>query len=166
MMNEIAAIGTKLVTYTLGKGTPIVMLGGMGTGHAYLRPGMDVLADDFQLVYYDPRGTGNSPLGDEGRVTLGGSVEDLDALRAGLGLDRLNVVGHSFGADLALCYAGRYPERVQSLVLVSPGPPLTPDHRRIYRIPTFPPFPTGARSLCHMRQSSTWRLGAICLGRH
>jgi proline iminopeptidase len=131
-MNEITANGTRLATYTLGEGASVLLLGGMGIGHAYLRPGMDVLADEFKLVYYDPRGTGNSPLGDESRVTIAGNIEDLEALRVGLGLDQLNLLGHSFGADLAVCYAGRYPERVRSLVLASPGPPFTPDLKEAF----------------------------------
>jgi proline iminopeptidase len=93
---------------------------------------MDVLARRFEVIYYDQRGSGHSPVGDPDRVTLQGSIDDLNGLRQGLGIDRLNLVGHSFGADLAVCYAGRHPDRVASLVVASPGPPFTPDLMEIF----------------------------------
>lgn len=51
-------------------------------------------------------------------------VRDLEALRAGLVSDRLNLVGHSSGAILGLLYAADHPDRVTCVVAANPGPPL------------------------------------------
>ena len=112
----------------VGSGKPLLMLhGGPGIGHSYLRPGMDALADAYRAIYYDQRGSGRTPLGDEGKVTLAGGIADLEGLRRKLGIKRLNLVGHSFGAILGLLYASRHPEAVASLVVANPGPPFVPE---------------------------------------
>ncbi|HEY3208597.1 MAG TPA: alpha/beta hydrolase [Actinomycetota bacterium] len=125
--------GTELYYRSVGSGTPpvITVHGGPGLGHYYLRPGMDALADRFRVVYYDQRGSGRSELGDPDRVTLAGGIDDLKALIEGLGIERANLVGHSFGADLIALFASRHPDRVASLVLANPGPPFDPDQQSV-----------------------------------
>jgi proline iminopeptidase len=126
----VSAEGTELYYRSVGSGTPVIMVhGGPGLGHYYLRPGMDALADRFRVVYYDQRGSGRSELGDPDRVTLAGGIEDLKALIEGLGIERANLVGHSFGADLIALFASQHPHRVASLVLANPGPPFDPDQQ-------------------------------------
>src|SRR5919197_1646310 len=126
----VPAEGTELYYRSVGSGTPVIMIhGGPGLGHYYLRPGMDALADRFRLVYYDQRGTGRTEVGDPDRIALGGGVEDLLALIDGLGIERANLVGHSFGADLAVLFASQHPTRVGSLVLANPGPPFEPEQQ-------------------------------------
>lgn len=98
----------------------LVMHGGLGLDHTYLRPWLDPLADDVRLVYYDHRGNGRS----ERPASLDGVdhatwADDADALRDRLGEDRIVLLGHSYGAFLALEYALRHPERLRGLVLVS-----------------------------------------------
>lgn len=108
-----------------GEGKPLLALhGGPGLGYAYMRP-LDRWAEEFQLIYYDQRGSGRTPVGDEARLSVSGGLEDLDGLREAFGLQRANLVGHSFGALIALMYAARYPDRTASLVLLNPAPPLT-----------------------------------------
>jgi pimeloyl-ACP methyl ester carboxylesterase len=48
-------------------------------------------------------------------------ARDVEALRAELGLERFDLLGHSAGGSVALLYAGAYPERIGHLVLLSPG---------------------------------------------
>jgi len=111
----------------VGDGTPLVVVhGAIGLGAAYMR-GLDRWADTFRLVYYDQRGSGATPLGDPGKVSFAGGIEDLDRLRAALGIDRVNLVGHSAGAILAALYAGSHPESTSSVVLLNAAPPLIPD---------------------------------------
>ncbi len=95
------------VAYTaVGSGTPLLVLhGGPGIGPGYLRA-LDAWADEFRLVYYDQRGSGETELGDPEKVSFKGHIDDLDALRAGLGIDQANLVGHSAGGLLAMAYAG------------------------------------------------------------
>jgi proline iminopeptidase len=110
----------------VGEGVPLIVVhGAIGLGVTYMR-GLDRWADTFQMVYYDQRGSGATQLGDPERVSFAGAIEDLDGLRAALGIDRVNLVGHSAGAILAAMYAGTRPETTSSVVLLDAGPPLVP----------------------------------------
>lgn len=118
---------TQIAYTTVGSGKPLIVVhGGPGIGPGYLR-GLDAWSDEFKVVYYDQRGSGDTPLGDVTKVSFSGGIEDLDALREGLGIERANLVGHSFGALLALLYAAHRPETTGSLVLLNPAPPFVPE---------------------------------------
>lgn len=111
----------------VGNGPPILVIhGGPGLDHEYLRPGLDVLASAGTLIYYDQRGTGRSdaPL-DETGITWDAFLGDIEELRQVLGHDRLTVLGHSFGGILALDYALRHPERTAALILMNVPEPGT-----------------------------------------
>jgi pimeloyl-ACP methyl ester carboxylesterase len=62
-----------------------------------------------------------------GQFTTAASVEDLEALRAAAGYEKLVIYGVSYGTKVAMDYASRHPERVESLVLDSPVPQSGPD---------------------------------------
>lgn len=111
----------------IGDGTPLVLVhGAIGLGSTYLRA-LDTWADDVRLVQYDQRGCGLTPLGDGTKATMSGGVDDLEHLRRGLGLDRVQLLGHSAGAYLAALYAATHPETTSAVVLLDPGPPLAPE---------------------------------------
>ena len=113
-----------------GAGTPLVVLhGAIGLGSTYMAP-FDDWGDDVRVIRYDQRGSGHTPLGDVRKVSFPGGLEDLDGLRRALGLDRVHVLGHSAGAYLAALYAAQHPDLVSALVMLNPGPPLTPDLMR------------------------------------
>lgn len=118
----VEADAARLFTTSVGEGEAIVVLhGGPGLDHSYLRPGMDRLADTYRVIYYDQRGTGRSTgEADSSRLTIGQFVDDLEHVRKGLFLERLNLLGHSWGGLLSLAYALEYPDRVASIVLASP----------------------------------------------
>ena len=128
VISKTLAVGDIEVACTLvGEGVPVVVLhGAIGLGSTYMRP-LDPWGEDFQLVYYDQRGSGHTPLGDVRRVSFAGGVEDLEGVREALGLDRIALVGHSAGAHLAALYAGLHPATTSSLVLLNAGPPLVPE---------------------------------------
>jgi proline iminopeptidase len=110
----------------VGEGTPLIVVhGAIGLGATYMR-GLDRWADAFQLVYYDQRGSGRTPLGDPERVSFAGAIDDLDRFRAALGIERVNLVGHSAGAILAAMYAGTRPTSTSSVMLLNTAPPLIP----------------------------------------
>ena len=113
----------------IGGGPPVVVLhGGPGAHHDYLLPGFDALADGRELIYYDQRGGGRSPVPRDVPVGWTEHVADLEALRAQWGLDRLTIVGYSWGGLLALLYALEH--RASGSSGWRWSPPLPPGARR------------------------------------
>ena len=113
-----------------GQGPPLVLLhGGPGVGD-YLGDSvlLDWLARGYTVCAYDQRGCRHSV--SSGPFTLAANADDLEAVRVCLGDRRLTLLGHSWGAFLALYYASRYPQALRRLVLVSPLPPRTGWQRR------------------------------------
>jgi proline iminopeptidase len=120
---KVAVRGVELFVRRVGTGHPTVVLhGGPGAHHDYLRPGFDGLARGRELIYYDQRGGGQSAVPREVPVGWTEQVADLEALRESWRLERMTVVGYSWGGLLALLYAVGQPGRIGRLVLVSPAP--------------------------------------------
>jgi proline iminopeptidase len=114
-----------LAWYERGSGPTVIALsGGPGDDHSYLRPVVEPLAAQFRWILYDQRGTGRSVLArlDEQTLHPDRLVADLEALRLHLGQECLRLVGHSWGANLALLYSATYPDRADRVVLVGLGP--------------------------------------------
>jgi proline iminopeptidase len=122
--SRIPVGNTSLYARTIGEGQPIIVLhGGPDFDHRYLVPDLDRLSDAFRLIYYDQRGRGESAAGVRPEdVTLGSELDDLDKVRQYFRLDAPVLLGHSWGAVLALEYALRYPTRVSRLILMNPAP--------------------------------------------
>jgi len=100
-----------------GRGDPLLLMhGGPGLDHVSLTP-FRRLADRHTVVLYDHRGNGRST-GAVTSMTWENLTADADTLREKLGFERWAVLGHSFGGQVALEYALRYPERVSRLVLL------------------------------------------------
>jgi proline iminopeptidase len=115
--------GVRIFERRIGSGSPAVVLhGGPGAHHDYLLPGFDALARDRELIYYDQRGGGQSPVPRETPVGWREHVADLEELRRQWGLERLTIIGYSWGGLLAQLYATEYPNQVGRLALVSPAP--------------------------------------------
>jgi proline iminopeptidase len=100
----------------------VVLHGGPGAHHDYLLPNFDALAQGRELIYYDQRGGGRSPVPRETPVGWREQVADLEELRGHWRLEQLTLVGYSWGGLLALLYAVEHPTRVARLALVSPAP--------------------------------------------
>jgi proline iminopeptidase len=113
-----------LYVRAIGQGPPVIVLhGGPDFDHSYLLPDLDRLADSFRLIYYDQRGRGRSAARVRPEdVTLASELEDIDRVRQHFRLDAPTLLGHSWGAVLALEYALRYPKRVARLILMNPAP--------------------------------------------
>lgn len=115
--------GVSIFERTIGSGPPAVVLhGGPGAHHDYLLPGFDDLARNRELIYYDQRGGGQSPVPRETPVGWREQVADLEELRRQWDLEQLSLVGYSWGGLLAQLYATEFPERVGRLALISPAP--------------------------------------------
>src|SRR6266571_9063676 len=115
--------GVRLHTRRVGSDPPVVVLhGGPGADYAYLLPQYDRLAHGRALLFYDQRGGGRSPVSRDVPVGWQEHVADLEALRGHWELDRLTLVGYSWGGLLALLYALEHPDRIARLALVSSAP--------------------------------------------
>lgn len=118
--------GVRLFYRVLGASpdTIVVLHGGPGFSLAYLAEDLAPLAVRHTLILYDQRGAGRSTLvADSAALTGERFAEDLDAVRRHFRLEHVTLLGHSWGAGLAALYAIRYPERVQSMLLVGAMPP-------------------------------------------
>lgn len=117
-----AGDGVRLWYTTRGRGTPIVVIhGGAGMDHKSLAADLVPLERNHRVIYYDQRGGGRSTLTE--RLTIDDHVADLEALRRDLGLEKVTLLGHSFGPAIAALYAIRHPERVERMIFLGPIPP-------------------------------------------
>ncbi|MGW1545456.1 alpha/beta fold hydrolase [Streptomyces sp. NPDC002346] len=113
--------GTNLAYHVFGDGNPVVCLPGGPTDSVYLGD-LGGLSTHRQLIRLDLRGTGRSEMPeDAASCRCDRLVDDLEALREHLGLDQMDLLAHSAGANLAALYVGRHPERVSKLALITPS---------------------------------------------
>ncbi|MFF7216142.1 alpha/beta fold hydrolase [Streptomyces sp. NPDC008238] len=113
--------GTELAYHDLGSGRPLLCLPGGPQDSLYLGD-LGGLSAHRRLIRPDLRGTGLSGLpADLASCRCDRLVDDVEALCQHLGLDRVDVLAHSAGANIAVQWAGRRPERVGRLVLVTPS---------------------------------------------
>jgi proline iminopeptidase len=108
-------------TYGAGPATPLLVLhGGPGMPSYYLER-LAGLASERPVVFFDQLGCGRSDRPDDASLwTVDRAVDEVEAVRRGLGLGRVHVLGHSWGGFLGLAHATRHGEHVASLVLSSP----------------------------------------------
>jgi proline iminopeptidase len=133
----LVAPNIELYHFESGTGTPILTVHG-GPGFPPTQPwrAAPLLADRFRLIYYHQRGCGQStrPISSfpgpnmygnmrqlNQSLGLGAQVADIERIRGILGVDKLILIGHSFGADLAAFYAAEFPEHIRALVYVAPA---------------------------------------------
>jgi proline iminopeptidase len=113
---------------TTGSGLAVIAInGGPGLTHAYMVQNdlWERIAQRRLVVFYDQRGTGASKPRGGGRLsqTMGAQVADLEAVRQALKLEKVALVGDSYGGLVAMAYAAAHPQHVAKLVLSdSPGP--------------------------------------------
>jgi proline iminopeptidase len=106
-----------------GPDTVVVLHGGPSLGLAYLAPDLEDLGRELTLLHYDQRGVGRSTVPPGADLAVARHVADLEALRRHFGLDRLVLLGHSWGAMLAAHYAATHPERVARMLFIDPMVP-------------------------------------------
>lgn len=105
---EIAVDGFKLFVQSVGAehGYPLLVLhGGPGLDHTEMSPWLDPLGDRFRLLYLDQRGQGRSQRVDPATLSLDRFAADITGLAAALDLRDYAVLGHSYGAFVALTHA-------------------------------------------------------------
>ena len=109
----------------VGEGEPYIILhGGPGMYHDELFPFFLDFASTNKVVFYDQRGNGKSILKKIDSTTFNVElmVEDLEELRKEFGIEKINIIGHSWGGLLAMYYGVKYPENLKRLILVDAAP--------------------------------------------
>jgi proline iminopeptidase len=117
-MRPVAADdGRRLWAVTIGSGDPLIVChGGPGIWDQFGDLAA-MLRDDLHVIRWDQRGCGRSER--RGPYSMARTVADLEAVRAHFGKEKVALLGHSWGAQVALRYALDNPDRVSSLVYVS-----------------------------------------------
>src|SRR5688500_11071164 len=86
-------------------------------------PGLRSLAAEHRVVAYDQRGCGQSGVPDvEQPLAMSRHVDDVESVRAALGLERPIILAHSFGSVLAILFALQHPERLSRLIVLGGAP--------------------------------------------
>ena len=104
----------------VGTGPAVLLLHGLGCDHRTWLPVIDALSRSFTVIAPDLLGHGMS---DKPRAdySVGGFANGMRDLLTVLGVDKVTVVGHSFGGGVAMQFAYQFPERTERLVLVGSG---------------------------------------------
>ena len=106
--------------YGQGKAV-LILMGGPGFSGEGMEPVAQMIAKKGRAIVPDQRGSGGSIPEDPEAVTLDATVSDFEALREELGLEKWTVWGCSWGGMLAMHYASKFPESIESLILVGSG---------------------------------------------
>jgi pimeloyl-ACP methyl ester carboxylesterase len=152
MPSLVSADGTRLEYHRTGEGETVVCLpGGPMQSSAYLGD-LGGLSAYRSLVRLDLRGTGESaPPADPASYRVDRQVGDVEALRAELELERIDLLAHSAGCALALLYATQYPDRIGQLALIAPTP----------RVVGLEIADQDRRELAEQRRGEPWFAGAF-----
>ena len=100
---------------------PLLVLHGGPGSSSYSLQGLKDLAIDRPVVLYDQLGCGKSDRPDDDSLwTLDRFVEEVGLVQKGLGLNKVHILGHSWGTTLAAAYYFREPEGISSIIFSSP----------------------------------------------
>ena len=117
---QVSIHGHRVCYRRAGAGPVLLLLHGIGDSSATWIPAMRLLQRSYTVLAPDLPGHGNSanPLGDYSLGSHASSMRDLLHL---LSIERVTVVGHSFGGGVAMQFAYQFPGRCERLVLVDAG---------------------------------------------
>lgn len=119
---DVTVEGTRIFYHPIGpeQNYPLIVLhGGPGLDHTHMHPWLDGLSDTFRLIYVDERGQGRSERVEPESLSLARFARDVTVLAQELGLEQYALLGHSFGAFIALTHA--IEERDASHYIISSG---------------------------------------------
>ena len=102
--------------YETGEGFPLILLHGNGEDMTYFRNQIDCFSEFFRVIAVDSRGHGRTPRGNA-PFTIRQFAEDLHCFMDEHHIDRAHILGFSDGGNIAMCFALKYPERVEKLIL-------------------------------------------------
>jgi pimeloyl-ACP methyl ester carboxylesterase len=117
-MPKVQVNGIDLFYEIKGKGEPLLLIAGFMCDRAYWSLLMPSLISQYQVIRFDNRGIGQSSAPDS-PYSIQQMASDAAALLDVLGLEKVHVVGHSMGGQIAQELALTYPQRIKSLILLS-----------------------------------------------
>ncbi len=132
---KVARDGFDLYYTVVGSDGPyaLILSGGPGEEVRSMQRVADELSKKYRCIMLEQRGTGRSRLSryDASTINLNAYIEDIEALRKHLQVDKLTLVGNSWGMMLALAYGGTYPDHVRAVVTIGSGP-LTSEYLAVF----------------------------------
>jgi len=113
--------GAKLWVVTVGRGAPLIIIpGGPGSTHLSYRRFDSLAKSNIQLIYFDAFGRGKSDTAkDVKEYSLERDIEDIEGLRKAMHLDKISVLGHSYGSLVAQGYAVKYSQNLSHLIIAN-----------------------------------------------
>jgi pimeloyl-ACP methyl ester carboxylesterase len=119
-VQHVTIHGHRRAFVRMGKGPALLLLHGLGCDHRTWLPVIDALARRYTVIAPDLLGHGDS---DKPRAdySIGGFANGMRDLLTVLAIDKVTVVGHSFGGGVAMQFAYQFPERTERMVLVGSG---------------------------------------------
>ena len=102
--------------YEQGSGFPLILLHGNGEDMTYFTNQVDCFSEAFRVIAVDTRGHGRTPRGDA-PFTIRQFAEDLKCFMDRHEIAKAHILGFSDGGNIAMCFALKYPERVEKLIL-------------------------------------------------
>jgi pimeloyl-ACP methyl ester carboxylesterase len=129
---KISIHGHNLAFLDQGQGKVIVMLHGNPTWSFYYRNLVNLLQDNYRVIVPDHMGCGFSDKPQDYAYTLKTHIDNLETLLAGLDIEKFSLVVHDWGGAIGMGLAVRFPERVESVVVLNTA--AFPSHRIPLRI--------------------------------
>lgn len=99
-----------------GNGIPLILLHGNGGNSTYFEKQLEYFSKEYRVIAVDTRGHGQSPRG-RAPFTIRQFAEDLKLFMDRMGIEKAHLLGFSDGGNVALCFALKYPERIDKLIL-------------------------------------------------
>lgn len=118
--------GIRLFYKVVGSGKDVLVAvhGGPGNSLTSIEPDLEPLAKNRTVIYYDQRGNGRSDLiKDREKLSISKHIEDLETIRQFFKLDKMTLLGNSWGGVLISYYAVAHPDRIERMILHNPGEP-------------------------------------------
>lgn len=134
----------RLHFFEAGAGPPLLLIHGLFDLLETWERLMPLLSDRFKLCAVDLPGFGKSRLPEEWGESLSGMIEAVVAFLDWKGIEKISMIGSSMGGGIALGIAGRYPERIDRIVLLNPygfpSPPVAAEVARSRILGTLLPY--------------------------
>ncbi len=114
-MAHVEHDGASIYWESLGTGTPLMMVAGLGGVATYWTPQAQSFSHDYQVILHDQRGTGRSsqiPV-----RSIEQMADDAVAVMDAAGIERTLYLGHSTGGAIGVALALKYPERIAGLII-------------------------------------------------